>query len=45
VKPGVTAAIVGARPPDQVMGVLPAATFRLSDAELARIDAFLKANL
>jgi aryl-alcohol dehydrogenase-like predicted oxidoreductase len=44
-KPAVTAAIVGARRPDQVDGVVPAATFRLSDAELARIDAFLNGNL
>lgn len=44
-KPAVTAAIVGARRPDQVDGILPAATFRLSEVEVARIDAFLKANL
>jgi aryl-alcohol dehydrogenase-like predicted oxidoreductase len=44
-KPAVTAAIVGARRPDQVDGVVPAATFRLSDAELARIDSFLNGNL
>ncbi|MGB0125072.1 MAG: aldo/keto reductase [Silvibacterium sp.] len=40
----VTAAIVGARRPDQVDGILPAATFRLSETELARIDAFLQSN-
>jgi aryl-alcohol dehydrogenase-like predicted oxidoreductase len=44
-KPAVTAAIVGARRPDQVDGVLPAATFRMSEAEVARIDGFVKANL
>jgi aryl-alcohol dehydrogenase-like predicted oxidoreductase len=44
-KPAVTAAIVGARRPDQVDGILPAVTFRLNGAELARIDAFVKANL
>lgn len=43
-KPAVTAAIVGARRPDQVDGILPAATFRLSKDELARIDGFLKTN-
>jgi aryl-alcohol dehydrogenase-like predicted oxidoreductase len=42
--PGITAAIVGARRPDQVDGVLPAATFRLTDAEADRIEAFLRAN-
>ena len=44
-QPAVTAAIVGARRPDQVDGVLPAATFRLSAVEIARIDAFVKVNL
>ena len=43
--PVVTAAIVGARRPDQVDGVLPAATFRLSEAEIARIEEFLRANM
>lgn len=43
--PAVTAAIVGARRPDQVDGVIPAVTFRLNGAELARIDAFVRANL
>jgi aryl-alcohol dehydrogenase-like predicted oxidoreductase len=42
--PAITAAIVGARRADQVDGVLPAATFRLSDEEASRIDAFMKAN-
>ena len=36
--PAITAAIVGARRPDQVDGVLPAATFRLSDDEAKRIE-------
>jgi aryl-alcohol dehydrogenase-like predicted oxidoreductase len=40
-QPAITAAIVGARRPDQVDGVLPAATFRLSDAEAARIERWL----
>jgi aryl-alcohol dehydrogenase-like predicted oxidoreductase len=40
----VTAAIVGARRADQVDGILPAATFRLTAEEAARIDAFMKAN-
>jgi aryl-alcohol dehydrogenase-like predicted oxidoreductase len=39
--PAITAAIVGARRPDQVDGVLPAATFRLSDAEAARIERWM----
>ncbi len=39
--PAITAAIVGARRPDQVDGVLPAATFRLSDAEAQRIETWL----
>jgi aryl-alcohol dehydrogenase-like predicted oxidoreductase len=39
--PAITAAIVGARRPDQVDGVLPAATFRLSDAEAGRIEGWL----
>lgn len=42
--PGITAAIVGARRPDQVDGILPAARFRLSDAEAERLEAFLRAN-
>lgn len=39
--PAITAAIVGARRPDQVDGVLPAATFRLSNAEAERIERWL----
>jgi aryl-alcohol dehydrogenase-like predicted oxidoreductase len=42
--PAVTAAIVGARRASQVDGILPAATFRLSEDEAARIDAFVTAN-
>ncbi len=40
----VTAAIVGARRAEQVDGILPAARFRLSEQEAARIDAFMKEN-
>ncbi|WP_158747931.1 aldo/keto reductase [Acidobacterium sp. S8] len=40
--PAITAAIVGARRPDQIDGVLPAATFRLNDKEAARLETFLK---
>jgi len=39
--PAVTAAIVGGRSAKQVDGVLPAATFRLSEAEFAEIGSFL----
>jgi aryl-alcohol dehydrogenase-like predicted oxidoreductase len=39
--PAISAAIVGARRPDQVDGVLPAATFRLSQTEIARIEQWL----
>jgi aryl-alcohol dehydrogenase-like predicted oxidoreductase len=42
--PAVTAAIVGARRASQVEGTLPATSFRLSDEEAAKIDAFVKAN-
>ncbi len=42
--PGITAAIVGARRPDQVNGVLPAATLRLSEGETEKIEAFLRDN-
>ncbi len=40
--PGVTAAIVGARRPEQVDGIIPAAEFRLTDSETAEIEGFLK---
>lgn len=43
-KPAVTAAIVGARSPKQVEGVIGAATFRLSADEVREIDQFVKAN-
>ena len=43
-QPAVTAAIVGARSPEQVESMLPAAEFRLSDKELAEIDEFLEEN-
>lgn len=39
--PAITAAIVGARRPDQVDGVIPAATFRLSESEVNRIESWL----
>ncbi|HTZ90508.1 MAG TPA: aldo/keto reductase [Alloacidobacterium sp.] len=42
--PAITAAIVGARRPDQIDGILPAAGVRLSHAEIARIEEFQKAN-
>jgi aryl-alcohol dehydrogenase-like predicted oxidoreductase len=42
--PAITAAIVGARRPDQVDGVLPAATLRLSDEEAERLESFLRSN-
>jgi aryl-alcohol dehydrogenase-like predicted oxidoreductase len=38
--PAVTGAIVGARRPDQVRGVVGAATFRLGPAELTEIETF-----
>jgi aryl-alcohol dehydrogenase-like predicted oxidoreductase len=38
--PAVTGAIVGARRPDQVRGVVGAAEFRLSPGEVAEIEAF-----
>lgn len=42
--PAVTAAIVGGRSAKQVEGVLPAATFRLSEDEYAEIQRFIKDN-
>ncbi len=39
--PAVTAAIVGGRRPDQVDGIIGAAEFRLSDDEVAEIEAAL----
>jgi aryl-alcohol dehydrogenase-like predicted oxidoreductase len=40
--PAITAAIVGGRSAKQVEGVLPAATFRLSEEEFAEIERFIK---
>lgn len=42
--PAITAAIVGARNPQQVEGVWPAATFRLSREEFEEINAYLEAH-
>jgi aryl-alcohol dehydrogenase-like predicted oxidoreductase len=42
--PAVTAAIVGARRPEQVDGTLPAANFRLSEEEFTKIQQFLDQN-
>jgi aryl-alcohol dehydrogenase-like predicted oxidoreductase len=43
-QPAITAAIVGGRSAKQVEGVLPAATFRLSDEEYNEIGNFLRTN-
>jgi aryl-alcohol dehydrogenase-like predicted oxidoreductase len=43
-RPEVTAAIVGMRSPAQVDGVIGAAEFRLAEAEVAEIGAFLAAT-
>jgi aryl-alcohol dehydrogenase-like predicted oxidoreductase len=43
-RPAVTGAIVGARSPEQVENLIPAAEFRLSDMELGEIDEFLRKN-
>jgi aryl-alcohol dehydrogenase-like predicted oxidoreductase len=42
--PAITAAIVGGRSAAQVAGILPAATFRLSEAEYDEIGDFIRAN-
>ena len=42
--PAITAAIVGGRSGKQVEGVVPALTFRLSEDEHTKINAFLEAN-
>jgi aryl-alcohol dehydrogenase-like predicted oxidoreductase len=42
--PAITAAIVGGRNAKQVEGIIPAITFRLTDAEYAEINAFLEAH-
>jgi aryl-alcohol dehydrogenase-like predicted oxidoreductase len=41
---GVTGAIVGARRPEQVDGIIPAAEFRLTDSEAAELEEFLREN-
>ena len=38
--PAITAAIVGARRPDQIDGILPAASLRLTAQEISRIEKF-----
>jgi aryl-alcohol dehydrogenase-like predicted oxidoreductase len=40
-RPEVTAAIVGARRPDQIEGTAPAADWELSEAQIAAVDALL----
>ena len=40
-RPEITAAIVGARRPDQIEGTVPAADWNLSESEMAAIDALL----
>ncbi len=42
--PAITGAIVGGRNAQQVEGFIPAASFRLTEAEYAEINAFLQAN-
>jgi len=42
--PAITAAIVGGRSAEQVDGLAPALSFRLSDAEYARINDYLAEN-
>ncbi len=42
--PAITAAIVGGRSDEQVDGLAPALTFRLSDAEFSRINEHLATN-
>jgi len=42
--PAISCAIVGGRSAEQVEGVAPALTFRLSEEEYGRIDAFLAEN-
>jgi len=42
--PAITAAIVGGRNAKQVEGVIPAIDFRLTEAEVSEINAFLKSN-
>jgi aryl-alcohol dehydrogenase-like predicted oxidoreductase len=42
--PAITAAIVGGRSPEQVKGLAPALSFRLTEEEFGQIGAFLAAN-
>jgi aryl-alcohol dehydrogenase-like predicted oxidoreductase len=42
--PAIAAAIVGGRSAQQVEGLVPALTFRISEEEYARINAFLESN-
>ena len=42
--PAITAAIVGARGPEQVDGIAPALNFRLADAAYERINEFVRRN-
>jgi aryl-alcohol dehydrogenase-like predicted oxidoreductase len=42
--PAVTGAIVGARRPSQVAGIIGAAQFSLNDAEIEEIEAFFNEN-
>jgi aryl-alcohol dehydrogenase-like predicted oxidoreductase len=42
--PAITAAIVGGRSPEQVEGLAPALTFRLTEEEYTRINSFLASN-
>jgi aryl-alcohol dehydrogenase-like predicted oxidoreductase len=42
--PAITAAIVGARRPDQVDGTIAAASFRLAPEEIGKIDEFLQSS-
>lgn len=42
--PAVTGAIVGARSPQQIAGIIGAMEFRLSADEIAEIEAFVQAN-
>jgi Aldo/keto reductase family len=42
--PAVTAAIVGARNPKQVEGIIAAGEFRLNQQELDKIGTFLREN-
>jgi len=43
-RPEVTAAIVGARHPDQISDIIGALDFRLSPDEIQQIADFVKAN-